>query len=192
MGRFTIKSKFFSVFRKAFLQKTMAFLGLTVMVLLAFQNCSKGFKTSEAQKDAAAFFSSQCLAKMSANRFNSLTENQSIDCEDARNYSCDVSVFSPNVSNGQEERQLCDSELPIAGCIPLKTYLFNTANAEDNSNVAEVQLFEHGSSYNREEIRCSILDSSGVALKSVDSDSYVQAISSLVKECRQRSGHGAI
>lgn len=159
------------------------FLGM--IVILNYQNCAKGFRASSRSEIDQIMASSQCKAPLTLSKLNQLIAQGEINCDSAEFYSCDISVFSPDVQNGKTENQSCDAVPGISGCVPVLTHYFYSGDPKLASPQDQV-LYQPGGSYNRQEIRCTLYSSSLADGQSLDAESIQSGLTILKNECKVR------
>lgn len=148
-------------------------------VLTLFQNCGS-FETTEGKN-----LSSQCTEKLRSKALSDPFWKKEA-CEEARNYKCHLSRFSPYVSDGKDQEQECVEFKGKEVCFSLSVLNFSTANLQARE---PAQYFEEGGSYNRREYTCTHrgLMLGDVPIIQTESDDLADAVQQARTLCLEKS-----
>jgi hypothetical protein len=158
---------------------------LSFISLLAFNNCSGGFKM-ENPAGVSASSSSQCRTKV-INAAKSQALPDASVCENPANYQCDLRRFRMAVGHERTSEQQCSN---IAGmgevCINVIIYNFDTSEQSKSAEASEV--FEDGA-YNRDEAVCinTQVTTQGILVVQGEGSSVTEALEKSIESCRQRN-----
>ncbi len=156
---------------------------LLIILVGFFENCSEGFSTKSGMENLAL----QCPAAKTLT-LGIKTPLEKISCNDSKSYVCESRSFGPNLSHQYLKKNHCsaNANLSIKGCIEVNVLTFDSSSAIANTTAAEKNTFLSGGEFNREEIRCSIIDpSGGAAILTVDAPDYDSALRNLNDNCLQ-------
>lgn len=169
---------------------TMARWGLIFSVMfgicmLAFNNCSNGFRIDEPLAGSTTA-NSQCRQKIMSAAKSEIIKNASL-CESPVNYHCDLRRFRPGVGTATTQEVQCPTLAGLGeACISVTVYNFDTSRQLAS---AETRDSNEGGSYNRDEASCinTQITSQHVALIQAEGDSVNEAFEKSLELCRQRS-----
>lgn len=149
-----------------------------IPMVLAFQNCGKGFSAADLKKTS----SSQCKAQMKSEALKQKWTNSDFRCDDFASYSCERRVFSPDVQDMSHNLTECLPGDTI--CVDVEVRQFNTSVARGPaSNSAD---FAPGGSYNHEEVNCHHRWLyNGIALFEGSSSTMEESLSAAMSACEK-------
>jgi hypothetical protein len=153
-----------------------------ILLVLGFQNCSKGFEGVDVQYQG---LSSQCQVKIQSLGAKLPIDLTSVDCEDPSQYFCEARVFSPKVPDYVENREECfDDSHEGSVCVETQVRNFNTSGAMTKDS--DPMEFESGGQYNNVEVNCSHRTQyKGVAVFVGHADEFEKAFASAKAFCLQ-------
>jgi len=154
------------------------------MSLIAFNNCSGGFKY-EPPATSIQNASSQCRRKLMQEAKTQPLPDPTL-CENAANYHCDVRRFRRNV--GHEPRRI--TQCPgVFGrrdfCLSVTVYNFDTTTQLVQAPPEEGL---DGGAYNRDEVSClnTRVLVNGIAVMTAEGADLRDALEKTITECRER------
>ena len=150
---------------------------LAGLCIFLYQNCSSEVKVTES-------LSCSPTEKASLEMVNF---KPSTHCANIDFYSCEMRVFSPDVSDGELEKQEC---VHVAGlghqCIQVKVRNYSTKSMLASE---APELFKQGEAYNYSEISCAnqFVLHNEKSIFSSEGDSVQKALSMVVESCMETS-----
>jgi hypothetical protein len=156
----------------------LAFSTFIISMLFAFQNCSKGFNTTQSLSQTT-----QCTEKLRAKAY---AEGEWLkdQCRDLSAFRCNVSVFSPDIEDRSYDTRKCLEINGKEACVGLDVLKFSTKNLLASASEATID-FQPGGSYNRSEYNCTHPDlyKEGVAIITAEADSLEDSLLLAQQKC---------
>jgi len=158
---------------------------LSFISLLAFNNCSGGFKM-ENPAGVSSSSSSQCRTKV-INAAKSQALSDPSLCENPGNYQCDLRRFRQGIGQETTSEKHCSNVAGMSeACVPVIIYNFDTT---EQLKMAEATDVIEGGAYNRDEASCinTKITSQGIVVVQGEASTVSDALEKSIESCRQRN-----
>lgn len=169
--------------RRSKLISRFLYVVLAVGILLPFQNCGKGFQSTNVDLESLSS-SSQCRVAVKSEALQKLEVTRvALNCSDFNQYSCERRVFKPGIQNLSHSLKECTADGSV--CVDVDVFEYNTDVARAG---ASSDSFAPGAEYNRQDVHCRHKFSyKGVAVFEGEGDSLEQALAGALAACEKGS-----